>query len=167
MFVGNLQGIYERPSSVETLKTIKQKHDESLQNYVKHFCNARNATLYIEDIEIINTFPNGLSDIKIVKEINMKKPRTVADLLAVTDVCIAASEAYARLLESCGKGPSKKNRTIKKLTQLTREITKITEITDITRTANNSLWIRKRRGLSVALMMQRSDARSVVPRDTI
>jgi hypothetical protein len=108
MFIGNFQGIYERPSSVETLKTIKQKHDESLQNYVKHFCNARNATLYIEDNEITNTFPNGLSNIKIMEEITMKKPRTVADLLAVTDVCIAASEAYARLLESRGKGPSKK-----------------------------------------------------------
>jgi hypothetical protein len=42
MFIGNLQGTYERPSTAETLKTIKQKHDESLRDYVKHFCNARN-----------------------------------------------------------------------------------------------------------------------------
>jgi hypothetical protein len=35
----------------------------------------------------------------------MKKPKTVADLLAVADVCIEASEAWARLLESRGKGP--------------------------------------------------------------
>jgi hypothetical protein len=34
----------------------------------------------------------------------MKKPKTVADLLAVADVCIEASEARARLLESRGKG---------------------------------------------------------------
>jgi hypothetical protein len=38
----------------------------------------------------------------------MKKPKTVADLLAITDVCIEASKAQARLLESRGKGPSKK-----------------------------------------------------------
>jgi hypothetical protein len=38
----------------------------------------------------------------------MKKPKVVADLLTVTDVCIEASEARARILESCGKGPSKK-----------------------------------------------------------
>jgi hypothetical protein len=38
----------------------------------------------------------------------MKKPKTVADLLAVTDVCIEASEARARLLESRGKGTSRK-----------------------------------------------------------
>jgi hypothetical protein len=38
----------------------------------------------------------------------MKKPRMVADLLAVADVCIETSEAWARLLQSRGKGPSKK-----------------------------------------------------------
>jgi hypothetical protein len=43
-----------------------------------------------------------------VEEIAMKKPKTVADLLTVTDVCIEASEARARLLESRGKGLSKR-----------------------------------------------------------
>jgi hypothetical protein len=38
----------------------------------------------------------------------MKKPRTMVDLLAVADVCIKASYAQARLLESRNKGPSKK-----------------------------------------------------------
>jgi hypothetical protein len=42
-----LLGTYKYPSTVETLKTIKQKHDESLWNYVKHFCNARNDIPYI------------------------------------------------------------------------------------------------------------------------
>jgi hypothetical protein len=56
MFIGNFQGTYERPSTVETLKTIKQKHDESLHDYVKCFCNVRNDIPYIQDIEIINAF---------------------------------------------------------------------------------------------------------------
>jgi hypothetical protein len=38
----------------------------------------------------------------------MKKPKMVADLLAVADVCIEASKAHARLLESRGKGPSRR-----------------------------------------------------------
>jgi hypothetical protein len=100
--------MYEHPSSAETLKTIRQKHDESLWDYVKCFCNARNAIPYIQDIEIINTFHDRVSDLKTVEEIAMKKPKTVADLLAITDVCIEASKAQARLLESRGKGPSKK-----------------------------------------------------------
>jgi uncharacterized protein YutD len=83
MFIRNFQGTYERPSTTETLKTIKQKHVESLQDYVKHFCNARNAIPYIKDIEIINAFLDGVSDIKTMEEIAMKKPKTVVDLLAV------------------------------------------------------------------------------------
>jgi hypothetical protein len=95
MFIGNFQGTYKHPSTAETLKTIRQKHDESLRDHVKYFCNARNAIPYIQDIEIINTFCDGVNDIKTVEEIVMKKPKTVADLLVVADVCIEASEARA------------------------------------------------------------------------
>jgi hypothetical protein len=37
----------------------------------------------------------------------MKKPKKVADLLTVVNVCIEASEARAGLLESWGKGTSR------------------------------------------------------------
>jgi hypothetical protein len=92
MFIENFQGTYKHPSTAETLKTIKQKHDESLLDYVKHFCNAQNAILHIQDIEIINAFRDGINT---VEDMAMKKPKTVADLLTVTDVCIEAFEARA------------------------------------------------------------------------
>jgi hypothetical protein len=75
---------------------------------VKYFCNARNATPNIQDIEIINSFYDGVSDIKTTKEIAMKKLKIVIDLLAVADVCIETSNARVRLLDACNKGPSKK-----------------------------------------------------------
>jgi hypothetical protein len=108
MFIGIFLDTYERPSTAETLKTIRQKHDESLRDYVKYFYNARNAIPYIQDIEIINAFHDGVIDIKTMEEIDMKKPKTVADLLTITDICIDAFEAQARLLESRGKGTSQK-----------------------------------------------------------
>jgi hypothetical protein len=108
MFIRNFQGTYERPSTIETLKTIKQKHDESLCDYVKRFCIAKNDIPHIQDIEIINALCDSVIDIKTVKEIVMKKPKTMADLLAVADICIEASEAQTRLLESRGKGSSRK-----------------------------------------------------------
>jgi hypothetical protein len=108
MFVENSHGTYEHPSTTKTLKTIKQKYDESLRDYVKRFCNARNGILHIQEIKIINTFRDGVSDIKTMEEIAMKKPKTVADLLAVADICIEASEARAQLLKSHGNGPSRK-----------------------------------------------------------
>jgi hypothetical protein len=95
MFIENFQGTYEHPSTTETLKTIKQKYDVSLQDYVKHFCNTRNAIPYIQDIEIINAYHDGVSDLKTMEEITMKKPKTVADLLVITAMCIEASEARA------------------------------------------------------------------------
>jgi hypothetical protein len=51
-------------------------------------------------------------------------------------------------------------------TQLTEEIARIVENEDITKTTSNIPWIR-RRGLSVALTMQRSGARSITPQDMI
>jgi hypothetical protein len=108
MFIKNFQGTYECSSTAETQKTIKQKHDESLWDYMKCFCNVRNVIPYIQDIEIINAFCDRVSDIKTVEEITMKKPKTVVDLLTVADVCIESSEARARLMESRGKGTSRK-----------------------------------------------------------
>jgi hypothetical protein len=110
IFIGNFQSTDERPSTVETLKTIKHKPDESLWEYVKHFCNTRNAIPYIQDIEIINAFYDGVGDIKTIEEIAMKNPRMVVDLLAVTNVCIEALEARVWPLESRNKGPSKKKK---------------------------------------------------------
>jgi hypothetical protein len=41
-------------------------------------------------------FHDGVSDSKTVEEITMKKPKTLADLLVVTDICIEVFEARAR-----------------------------------------------------------------------
>jgi hypothetical protein len=84
MFIGNFQGTFKR------------------------FCNVKNVILNIQDIEIINAFRDGVSDIKTVKEIAIKKSKTMADLLVVADICIEAFEAWARFLESRGKGSSRK-----------------------------------------------------------
>jgi hypothetical protein len=127
----------ERPYTTKTLKTIRQKQDESLRDYVKHFCNARNDIPYIQNIEIINAFRDGVDEIKIVEEIAIKKPKTVVDLLTVTNVCIEASEARDRLLKSQGKGPQG-SRKIVRSTQLTKETAD---------TAASSPRVRWRRGL--------------------
>jgi hypothetical protein len=34
MFIRNFQSTYEHPSTAETLKTIRQNHDENLRDYV-------------------------------------------------------------------------------------------------------------------------------------
>jgi hypothetical protein len=99
-----------------------------------------------------------------VEEITMKKPKMVADMLGVADTCIEASKAQARLLESRGKGPSKKKRDDRGVNTTNQETTRTAEIMSIM--ASNPL-LRNKRGLFVALMTQRSGVRSIVPQDTI
>jgi hypothetical protein len=57
---------------------------------VKHLSNARNAIPNIQDIESINVFRDGVTDIKTGEEITMKKPKIVSVLLAIADESIEA-----------------------------------------------------------------------------
>jgi hypothetical protein len=94
-----------------------------------------------------------------VEEIAMKRPKTMADLLTVTDICIEASEAQDRLLESRGKGPLRKRMTGRS----TPWNDEIRETTEDTGTAENNSQIRRRGDPSDASMTQKSGARSTVP----
>jgi hypothetical protein len=163
MFIGNFHGMYEHPFTAETMKTIRQKHDESLRHYIKYFCNARNAIPYIQDIEIINAFCNKVSNIKTVEEITMKKPKTVTDLLAVADVCIEASKARAQLLETGARGPQGRRKIVRS-TQLPGVIARTKGTADIMASNPQS---RKRRGLFDVLMTRRTGVRFTAPRGTI
>jgi hypothetical protein len=134
---------------------------------VKCFCNARNAIPYIQDIEIINAFCDGVSDIKTVEEIAMKKPKTVADLLVVAAYALRLPRPGLDFLSPVARGPQRRSRTIEKSTQLAGEIAKIAKTADIMGIGSSSPRIRKKRDISVALTMQRSGARSIVPLDMI
>jgi hypothetical protein len=70
------------PQRAETLKTInKREHDKSLCDYIKHFFNTRNVIMHIQDIEVINTLHDGITDLKTLAKIAMKKPKTWQDCL--------------------------------------------------------------------------------------
>jgi hypothetical protein len=153
MFIGNFYGTYERSSTIETLKSIKRKHDESLQDYVKCFCNTRKAVPYIQDIKIINAFCDGVSDIKTVEDIASKKPKQWS-------ICSQSLTYALRLLRPrldswslTARGPRRRSRMIKKSTRLTVETAWIAETTGIAAIVSSSPQIRRRRGLSSILPM--------------
>jgi hypothetical protein len=60
------------------------------------------------DIRATNHREDGISNIKTVEEIAMKKPNIMANLLVVADECNKASKAHARPLDHKGKGSKKK-----------------------------------------------------------
>jgi hypothetical protein len=93
----------------------------------------------------------------------MKKPKTVVDLLAVADVCIEPSMAWARLLESRGKGTSRKKDD--------REVN-TPDWGDRRDRGDHGFHSKqsseqKGRGLFSIPMMQRSSVRFTAPRSTI
>jgi hypothetical protein len=98
-----------------------------------------------------------------VEEIAMKKPKMVVDLLAVPNVCIEAYEARARLLETRGKGTSRKkeDREFNTADRGDRR----TEGTADTATSNPQS--KKRRVLFSVPMTQRSGVRFTAPHGTI
>jgi hypothetical protein len=110
---------------------------------MKSFEIARNAIPHIHDIEIINAFHDGVRDIKTIEENTIKKPKTVADLLTVTDVCIEALEARAWLLDSRNMG-----RQIRSNGKIERSMMQI-------------VGCRKRRDRFDDLAMSRSGAKSI------
>jgi hypothetical protein len=79
---------------------------------VKHFCNAKNAILYFQDIEIINNIHDGVSDIETVEEIAMKKPKIVTVLLVVTDDASRPMRPELGSLNHMARGPRRRSRTI-------------------------------------------------------
>jgi hypothetical protein len=131
---------------------------------VKHFCNVRSAIPYIQDIEIINAFRDGVSNIKIVEEIAMKKSKTVVDLLTVANTCIEASRPGLDSSSPVARGPQIRSRTIRRSTRPIGETARTVEIVGF---AASSPLIRKRRCIFVALTTQRSGARSIVPQDIV
>jgi hypothetical protein len=69
-------------------------------------------------------------------------------------------------LSLVARAPRRRSKMTGRSTQLTGEITRIVENEDITKTTSNIPGIR-RRGISVALTMQRSGVRFIAPQDMI
>jgi hypothetical protein len=119
---------------------------------MKCFCNVRNAIPYIQDIEIINVFRGGVSDIKTIEEITMKKLKTMSDLLIVLTCASRPSRLEPGSLNYVARGP-RRSRTIRRSTQLTTGIAEIMETANITGIASSNPQIRMRRDCYIAMLM--------------
>jgi hypothetical protein len=157
--------MYVRSSIAETLKTIKQKHDESLQDYMKHFCNARSTKPYIQDIKVINAFRDGVSDINTMEEITMKSLKRWSICLQLLTSTLRPLRPVPSSMNHITRGcQERRSRTIRRSILQTVGIMETTEIMKIT---NNNPHSRRRRGHSAALMMQRSGVSFIAPQDMI
>ena len=66
-FIGNFQGTWTHLPTSDTLRTLKQKRDESLKDFMTWFCKVCNEIIEIDDIEVIIAFKDTVTDVKTVE----------------------------------------------------------------------------------------------------
>jgi hypothetical protein len=134
----------------------------SLREYVKCFYNARNAIPYIQNIEIINAFCDGVSNIKTVEEITIKNPKWWSICWQSLTSASRSQRPELGSLNHATKGPQRRrSRKIGRSTQW------ITGIMMIVGTSSNSLPNKKRKDCSIDLLMLRSGVKSITQRDMV
>jgi hypothetical protein len=74
------------------LASVVQKKGESHRKFIQHFCNKRNLILEVADKSIIMFFKKGLVDSSLIRKLAMKNPRTLEQMLAITNKYTLAEE---------------------------------------------------------------------------
>ena len=96
--VGNFQGTYARPSSTWDLRGCTQKDGESLRNYIQRFSRLCNNLSDTSDAEIIGAFTFGTTSETLVRDLGVRKPRTVKELLDLATNHAEEEDALSMML---------------------------------------------------------------------
>jgi hypothetical protein len=93
LFTSNFYAMCACPGVNLDLATIVQKKGESLREFIQCFCNKRNVTPKVDDKSIIVFFNRGLRGSSLIRKLAMKNPRTLEDMLDITNKYAMAEEA--------------------------------------------------------------------------
>jgi hypothetical protein len=84
---------YERPTTKNDLKAVRQYKGETLRQYIQRFSQMRNKIPRISNEEVISTFSMGVSDIKMREKLSVNDELTsVVRLFEIADHCAKAEE---------------------------------------------------------------------------
>jgi hypothetical protein len=84
---------YERPTTKNDLKAVRQYKGETLCQYIQRFSQMRNKIPRISNEEVIFAFSTDVSDIKMREKLSMNEELTsVVRLFKITDRCAKAEE---------------------------------------------------------------------------
>jgi hypothetical protein len=99
-FVSNFRVTYEQPGVEWDLANIVQKEGNSLYEFIQCFYNKRNIILEVDDKSIITFFKKGFKDSLLIRKLAMKNPRTLEEMLAITNKYVLAEEATLNTKEA-------------------------------------------------------------------
>jgi hypothetical protein len=92
-FIANFMPTYERPTTKNDLKAVRQYKGETLHQYIQCFSQMRNKISRISNEEVISTFSMGVSDVKMREKLSMNDELTsIVRLFEITDCCAKAEE---------------------------------------------------------------------------
>jgi hypothetical protein len=74
--VANFMPTYERPTTKNDLKAVRQYKGEMLRQYIQRFSQTRNKFPRISNEEVISVFSAGITDIKMKQKLYMNDELT-------------------------------------------------------------------------------------------
>jgi hypothetical protein len=107
VFGGNFQGKYVHLGNSQDLWSCRQKHDESLREYIRRFSKQRTKLPNVTDYDIIEAFLAGTSCRDLVSKLGRKTPTKANELMDITIKFASGQEAVEALLHK-DKGDGKR-----------------------------------------------------------
>jgi hypothetical protein len=76
---------YKRPTSIEEVKACIQQRNETLGSYIQRWSIIKNSIVDVSDKRAIDAFTLGLRRGDLFKEMGRIKPKTVSDLMDISN----------------------------------------------------------------------------------
>jgi hypothetical protein len=84
-FTSNFKSTYKWPASIEEVKACVQHRNETLKSYIQRWSIIKNSTVKVSDEQAIDAFTLGLQRGDLVEEMGRIKPKTVSELMDITN----------------------------------------------------------------------------------
>jgi hypothetical protein len=79
---------------MEEVKACMQKHNESLWSYTQRWNIIKNYAIDVSDVRAIDAFTIGLQRADLVEEMGRIKPKTLAELMDISNGFTDGEDAY-------------------------------------------------------------------------
>ena len=97
--MGNFQGTYVRPGNSWDLKGCRQRQNESLRDYVRHFSKQCTELPSVTHVEVINAFLEGTTFRNLVHELARSRPTNTNELFDAATNYVAGEEAIGAIFD--------------------------------------------------------------------
>ena len=97
--MGNFQGTYVRPGNSWDLKWHRQKPNESLRDYVRHFSKQCTELPSVTHVKVINAFLEGTTCRNLVHELVRSRPANTNELFDAATNYATGEEAVGAIFD--------------------------------------------------------------------